>query len=309
MEMSLAVKDDDGATARMHVPVMVEEVRDLLCAHGPRVVVDATLGTGGHAAAMLEATQARLIGLDRDSDALTVARERLAPFGDRATLRHADFGQIAEVVRECGVEAADAILADLGMSSFALDDSERGFSFRFEGPLDMRMDRSQALTAYDLVNEENEADLANILHQWGEERAARRIARSIVEARRRRPIETTGELRAIVERVLGPRRGGGVHPATRTFQALRIAANHEMESLAGLLGSAPGLLTAGGRMAVIAYHSLEDRAVKERMRELARSDEYKAITRKVMKPSDAEVASNPRARSARLRCLEREVVQ
>ena len=309
MEMSLAVKHDDGATARMHVPVMVAEVRDLLCAHGPRVVVDATLGTGGHAAAMLEATQARLIGLDRDTDALEVARERLASFGDRATLRHADFGQIAEVVHECGVETADAILADLGMSSFALDDAERGFSFRFEGPLDMRMDRSQQLRAYDLVNEDSEADLADLLHQWGEERGARRIARSIVDARRRRPIETTGELRAIVERVLGPRRGGGVHPATRTFQALRIAVNHEMESLAGFLALAPGLLSAGGRMAVIAYHSLEDRAVKERIRELAHTDDYQAITRKVMRPSDAEVASNPRARSARLRCLEREAVQ
>ncbi len=305
MAMSLAVKHDDGAPARRHVPVMVGEVRELLCAHGPRVVVDATLGTGGHAAELLAATEARLVGIDRDLSAIEVARERLAAFGDRVMLRHADFGDIATVLGECGIEAADGILADLGMSSFALDDPERGFSFRFEGPLDMRMDRSQGLRAYDLVNEEPEAELADILHHWGEEHAARRIARSIVEARRRRRIETTGELRAIVERVLGHRRGGGVHPATRTFQALRIAVNHEMESLAAFLSAAPGLLAPGGRMVVIAYHSLEDRAVKERMRELVRAGGYGAITRKVMRPSAQEVAGNPRARSARLRCLER----
>jgi 16S rRNA (cytosine1402-N4)-methyltransferase len=303
--MNLAVKHDDDATARMHVPVMVGEVRDLLCAHGPRVVVDATVGTGGHAAALLAATDARLIGIDRDVDALALVRERLGSFGTRVTLRHADFGDLAAVVHECGAEAVDAIVADLGMSSFALDDPARGFSFRFDGPLDMRMDRSQPLRAYDLVNEETEADLANLLHQWGEERAARRIARAIVDARRRRPIETTAQLRAIVERVLGPRRGGGVHPATRTFQALRIAVNREVESLAAFLESAPGLLSAGGRMAVIAYHSLEDRAVKERMRALARGESFAVITRKVIKPAASEVAFNPRARSARLRALER----
>jgi len=220
-------------------------------------------------------------------------------------LRHADFSDLAAVVQECGAEAVDAIVADLGMSSFALDDPARGFSFRFDGPLDMRMDRSQPLRAYDLVNEETEADLANLLHHWGEERAARRIARSVIDARRRRPIETTAELRAIVERVLGPRRAGGVHPATRTFQALRIAVNREVESLAAFLESAPALLSAGGRMAVIAYHSLEDRAVKERMRALARDQSFALLTRKVIKPADVEVASNPRARSARLRALER----
>jgi 16S rRNA (cytosine1402-N4)-methyltransferase len=303
--MNLAVKHDDGATARMHVPVMVGEVRDLLCAHGPRVVVDATVGTGGHAAALLAATDAHLIGIDRDVDALALARERLGSFGTRVILRHADFGDLAAVAQDCGVEAVDAIVADLGMSSFALDDPARGFSFRFDGPLDMRMDRSQPLRAYDLVNEETEADLANLLHHWGEERAARRIARSIIDIRRRRPIETTAELRAIVERVLGPRRAGGVHPATRTFQALRIAVNREVESLAAFLESAPALLSARGRMAVIAYHSLEDRAVKERMRALARDESFALLTRKVIKPADAEVASNPRARSARLRGLER----
>jgi 16S rRNA (cytosine1402-N4)-methyltransferase len=303
--MSLAVKHNDGAAARMHVPVMVEEVREMLCAHGPRVVVDATVGTGGHAEAMLGATPARLLGIDRDAAALEAARERLSAFGDRAILRQGDFGEIARVVHDAGFNSADAILADLGMSSFALDDPERGFSFRFDAPLDMRMDRGQKLRAYDLVNEETESDLADILHHWGEERAARRIARAIVEARRRRPVETTAELRAIVERVLGPRRRGGVHPATRTFQALRIAVNREMESLSGLLREGPELLGPRGRMAVIAYHSLEDRAVKERFRELAHSDGFGAVTRKVIKPQPAEIARNPRARSARLRCIER----
>jgi 16S rRNA (cytosine1402-N4)-methyltransferase len=303
--MSLAVQHDDGAAARMHVPVMVEEVRELLCAHGPRVVVDATVGTGGHAAALLAATPTRLLGIDRDLGALEVARGRLSAFGDRAILRHGDFGEIARVARDAGFETADAILADLGMSSFALDDRERGFSFRFDAPLDMRMDREQKLRAYDLVNEETESDLADILHNWGEERAARRIARAIVEARRRRPLETTTELRAIVEGVLGPRRRGGVHPATRTFQALRIAVNREMESLSGLLRDGPQLLGARGRMAVIAYHSLEDRAVKERFRELTHADGYEAVTRKVIRPQAAEIARNPRARSARLRCIER----
>ena len=302
--MRLAVKHDDGATARMHVPVMAGEVRELLCARGPRVVVDATLGTGGHAFEILSASDARLIGIDRDPDAIAAARDRLAQFADRVTFCHANFGDLAGVLNGLGIESADAILADLGMSSFALDDPERGFSFRFEGPLDMRMDRTQGLRAYDLINEETESDLADIIYRWGEEHASRRVARAIVEARRRRRIETTDELRNIVERVLGPRRGG-VHPATRTFQGLRIAVNREMESLASFLASAPGLLSAGGRLVVISYHSLEDRPVKERMRELARGDEFTAITRKVIKPGPAEIGSNPRARSARLRCLER----
>jgi 16S rRNA (cytosine1402-N4)-methyltransferase len=303
--MSLAVKHDDGAAVRVHVPVMAGEVRELLCAHGPRVVVDATVGTGGHALQILGSSQARLIGIDRDSGALEIARQRLASYGDRVLLCQGDFAAIASILAQCGVERADSILADLGMSSFALDDPERGFSFRADGPLDMRMDRTQKLRAYDLVNEETETDLADILHHLGEERAARRIARAIVDARRRRPIETTAELRAIVERVLGPRRGGGVHPATRTFQALRIAVNREMESLAAFLKSAPELLSVGGRMAVISYHSLEDRAVKERMRELARAGGFALVNRKVIRASAPEVASNPRARSARLRCIER----
>ncbi|HYB91890.1 MAG TPA: 16S rRNA (cytosine(1402)-N(4))-methyltransferase RsmH [Candidatus Binataceae bacterium] len=303
--MAVAVNNGDSAAARAHVPVMVAEVREMLCASRPRLIVDATVGTGGHAAAMLDATDARLLGIDRDDAALAIASARLADFGSRVILRQADFGDIARVMRENQIDSTDAILADLGMSSLALDDPERGFSFRLDGPLDMRMDRRAPLRAYEIVNEESEQALADILHLWGEERAARRIARAIVESRRRRPIETTGELRMIIEGVLGSHRRGGVHPATRTFQALRIAVNHEMESLAALLADGPSMLAPGGRMAVIAYHSLEDRAVKERMRGLSRAGGYLAVTRKVVRPSQREVARNPRARSARLRCIER----
>ena len=304
--MSFAAMSQNGADRRMHVPVMAVEVVELLSAPHPHTIVDATLGTGGHAAALLGAAQtARLLGIDRDAGALAAARERLAEFVSRVTLVHANFSEIGRAMREHGFDSADAIVADLGMSSFALDDPARGFSFRSEGPLDMRMDQQSSPSAYDLVNEESEEELARIIRDYGEERMARRVARVIVEARRRHPIETTGELRALVERALGAHRRGGIHPATRTFQALRVAVNREMENLAGFLGDAPGLLAPGGRLAVIAYHSMEDRPVKERFRELARSGGYKNLTTKVIKPTDAETADNPRARSARLRCLER----
>ncbi len=303
--MGAAVQVSEPIARRMHQPVMAEEVCALLAARNPRTIVDATVGTGGHAELLLASGAARLVGLDRDADALVVARERLGKFGARVTLGHADFAELDAVLDQNGIESVDAIMADLGLSSFALDDPARGFSFRTEGPLDMRMDRAQALCAFQIVNEENEAELARIIREYGEDRAARRIARAIVNARRRRPIETTVELRAIVEYTLGSRRHGGLHPATRTFQALRIVVNRELESLAALLARAPMRLAAGGRMAVIAYHSLEDRAVKRRFRELALSGDFVAVTRKAMRPSAAEVAGNPRARSARLRCIER----
>lgn len=303
--MSLAAIHEDDAADRRHVPVMVEEVCGLLSAHGPLAFVDVTVGTGGHAAAMLRATSARMLGIDRDAAALAVARERLLEFGDRVTLQRADFSEIAGLMKQSGFDAADALLADLGMSSYALDDPERGFSFRIDGPLDMRMDSRQTLRAYDLVNEESEEEFARIIYTYGQERASRRIAKLVVEARRRHPIETTAELRAIVERALGAHRRGGAHPATRTFQALRIAVNREMESLAVLLRDAPAMLSPRGRMLVVSYHSLEDRPVKERFRELVRAGGYVAIARKVIKPSAAETARNSRARSARIRCIER----
>ena len=303
--MSLAAIHDDGAADRRHVPVMVEEVCGLLSAHGPLAYVDVTVGTGGHAGAMLRATSARMLGIDRDASALNVARGRLAEFGDRVTLLRADFSEIAAMMKQSGFDGADAILADLGMSSYALDDPERGFSFRLDGPLDMRMDDRDTPRAYDLVNEESAEELARIIYTYGEERASRRIAKFIVEARRKHPIETTGELRALVERALGAHRRAGAHPATRTFQALRIAVNREMESLATLLRDGPAMLNPGGRMLVISYHSLEDRPVKERFHELARGGDYTEIARKVIKPSAAETSRNARARSAKVRCIER----
>ncbi len=303
--MSLAARSENGAD-RTHVPVMAAEVVDLLSAPHPHAIGDATVGTGGHASSLLAAApQARLVGMDHDGEALEVARERLSEFGARVILVRANFSTLAQVMSESGITAADAILADLGMSSFALDHPARGFSFRADGPLDMRMDQRTGLSAYAIVNEESEQELARILYDYGEERMSRRIARVIVEARRRRPIETTAELRALVERAIGPRRRGGVHPATRTFQALRIAVNREMESLQAFLEQAPAARAPGGRLAIISYHSLEDRAVKERFRELGRSGSYRNLTPKVIKPTAGEIARNPRARSARLRCLER----
>jgi 16S rRNA (cytosine1402-N4)-methyltransferase len=296
-----------SAASRQHVAVMADEVVRLVRACKPILIVDATVGTGGHAERMLEETGASLLGIDRDEEALLVAADRLGRFGTRVTLRKADFGSLDLLLDETGNPDASVIVADLGMSSFALDDRERGFSFAADGPLDMRMDRSQKLRAYDIVNEETEEELTRILRDLGEERAARQIARAIVRVRRRQPIQTTGELALVIASVIGGRRFGSINPATRTFQALRIAVNRELESLAELLEKGPRRLTGGGRMIVLAYHSLEDRSVKQRFRELTKTGEYDAVARKAMRPDAEEVANNRRARSARLRCIERVV--
>jgi len=294
-----------SAASRQHVAVMAEEVVRLVRACKPNLIVDATIGTGGHAERLLEETQASLLGIDRDDAALKVAAERLARFGSRVTLHHADFRELELLLDQTANPIAGAIIADLGMSSFALDDSERGFSFGADGPLDMRMDRRQKLRAYDIVNEESEEELARILRDLGEERAARQIAHAIVGARRRQPLHTTAELALIVASAVRGRRAGAINPATRTFQALRIAVNRELESLDELLAKAPRRLAVGGRMVVLAYHSLEDRCVKRRFRELAKTDEFIDVSRKAMRPAPDEVAINRRSRSARLRCLQR----
>jgi 16S rRNA (cytosine1402-N4)-methyltransferase len=305
--MRTAVEYSENTQGRIHEPAMVAEVTALLMECRPLRMVDATVATGGHALALLEAAPqaACLLGLDRDAQALEVAASRLEPFGARAILRQADFADLAARADQAGFMEIDAMLADLGMSSFALEDPSRGFSFRHEGPLDMRMDQNQSLRASDIVNRESAEEIARIIYEYGEERGSRRIARAIVEARRRRPLATSAELRTIIERAIGGRRRSGVHPATRTFQALRIAVNHELESLEMLLERVPARLAPGGRMAVISYHSLEDRAVKNRFRALAAGDDFSLVTSKAMRPSGEEVARNPRARSARLRCLER----
>jgi 16S rRNA (cytosine1402-N4)-methyltransferase len=287
-----------------HVPVLLAEALELLAVRPGGLFVDGTVGLGGHAAAVLRASgpDGRLLGLDRDGETLERARARLAEFGERVRLEQGDF---REIPGRLGGERADAILLDLGVSSVQLDEAERGFSFQAEGPLDMRMDRSRGVTAADLVNRMREKELADLLHECGEEKASRRIARAIVFARERRPIATTTELADIVRRAAPRRRPGGLHPATRTFQALRIRTNGELEGLGGAIERAASCLRPGGRLAVIAFHSLEDRAAKEAFRSLAGRG-FRILTRKPVRPGEAEVRANPRARSARLRAVSRE---
>lgn len=275
-----------------HEPVMAAEVMELLA--GRRLVLDLTLGAGGHAEALLEAGVERVVGLDRDPEAVREAVARLARFGPRFAAVIARFS--APPVRK-GIDGA---LYDLGVSSMQLDRAERGFSYRLAGPLDMRMG-PEGPTAAELVNEAPEAELARIIATYGEEPRARRVAAAIARARQRGPIRTTEELARIVAGALGARRGGP-HPARRTFQALRIAVNRELEELEASLPRVVALLEPGGRIVVISYHSLEDRIVK---RFFAASPELRVLTRKPRRPSEAERARNPRARSAKLRAAER----
>lgn len=290
-----------------HVPVMRAEVLEALAPRRGGLFVDCTVGLGGHAAAVLEAGASRFIGIDRDLDALAVARERLAAWADRVELVHADYRDLEGVLDARGVGAADGVLADLGVSSLQFDGEGRGFSFQRDEPLDMRMDRSTGPTAADVIADLDEEELANVIYGFGEERFSRRIARAIVEARREAPVVTTGQLASIVKRAV-PRRGySPIHPATRTFQALRIQVNRELDGLDRFVDQACRRLAPGGRLVVIAFHSLEDRVVKHTLRALA-ADEGRALrllARKAGQPTGAEVAANPRARSARLRAIER----
>jgi 16S rRNA (cytosine1402-N4)-methyltransferase len=269
--------------------------------------VDCTLGLGGHAAALLEAGATRVIGIDRDEEALAIARERLARWTGQVEFVHAEFRGIGDVLDARGVASADGILADLGVSSLQFDGAGRGFSFQRDEPLDMRMDRSGGRTAADLIATLPEEELANLIYRFGEERYSRRIARAIVEARREGPVATTGQLAAIVRRAM-PRKGySPIHPATRTFQALRIGVNGELDGLDTFVEEACARLAPRGRLVVIAFHSLEDRVVKHTLRQLA-ADPTRALrllARKAGQPTDAEVATNPRARSAKLRAVER----
>jgi 16S rRNA (cytosine1402-N4)-methyltransferase len=272
---------------------MVDEVVRFL--GGRPTVVDLTLGAGGHAEALLESGVGRLIGVDRDPEAVTIASGRLSRFGDRFAAVRARFSDVPVENR------VDGVLYDLGVSSMQIERPERGFSFRHEGPLDMRMGRGQEdESAMDLVNAASEKELARIIFEYGEERRSRRVAAAIVRARQRRPIETTEELVGIVVSAVGGRRGGP-HPARRTFQALRIAVNRELEELATSLPRAVGVLAPGGRVVVIAYHSLEDRIVK---RFFAGDERLTVLTKKPLVPSADEAARNPRARSAKLRAAE-----
>jgi len=287
-----------------HAPVLLAETLELLVVRPGGLWVDGTVGPGGHAAAILRASSpdGRLLGIDRDGETLARAREALLPFGERVRLEQGDFREIPARLRD---ERANGILVDLGISSAQLDDPERGFSFQAEGPLDMRMDRGGGETARDLVNRLPERELADTLYRFGEERASRRIARAIVRAREHSPIRTTTELAEIVRRA-SPRSGRpGLHPATRTFQALRIRVNRELDGLGTALQAAARCLAPGGRLAVIAFHSLEDREAKTTLRSLA-GQGFALATKKPVRPTAAEIRENPRARSARLRALVRE---
>jgi len=264
--------------------------------------VDATVGLGGHAAEILRrsAPDGRLLAFDKDPAALAHSGTRLREFGDRVRLEHADFREIPARV----AEAPQGVLVDMGVSSMQLDEAARGFSFMAEGPLDMRMDPTQGFTAADLVNRLPERELADVIYRYGEEHASRRIARAIVDVRRRRPFTTTTELAEVVRRAAGRARRPGLDPATKTFQALRIHVNRELEALGAALEGIAGVLAPGGRLAVIAFHSLEDREVKLTFRLLATRG-FRILTRKPLVPGDEETARNPRSRSAKLRAIER----
>jgi 16S rRNA (cytosine1402-N4)-methyltransferase len=310
-------------TAVRHHPVMVERVVELLRPHPGGVYLDATLGLGGHAERLLEASapDGRVIGIDRDPAALDLARERLAGAGERLVAVAASFADLAEVAARAGVDAVDGVLYDLGVSSLQLDEPARGFSYRADAPLDMRMDPTGGITAADVLNTYPRAELARILREYGEERHAGRIARFIDEARRRRPILTTGQLVDLVKAAVpAAARRTGPHPARRAFQALRIEVNHELDALRASLPQAIDLLAPGGRLVVLAYHSLEDRIVKQALNAAAgRDDQAPArlpiatrpparvvvLTRRPETPTAAEVAANPRAESAKLRAAEK----
>jgi 16S rRNA (cytosine1402-N4)-methyltransferase len=281
-----------GVDEGPHAPVLVDAVLGFLAGRG--TVVDMTLGAGGHAEALLASGVERLIGIDRDPDALAIATERLAPFGDRLQTVRSTFAE-ADVTGP-----VDGVLYDLGVSSMQLDRAERGFGYRQDGPLDMRMG-GDGPSAADMVNGLSEQELADLIFEFGGEHRSRRIARAIVRARERTPIETTDALARVVAGALG-RRPGGPHPARRTFQALRIAVNRELEELAASLPQAVGLLAPGGRVVVLSYHSLEDRLVK---RTFLEDERLLRLTKKPVMPGEAEIAANPRARSARLRAAER----
>ena len=313
-------ESSEGPRAFHHVPVLMEEVIHYLAPGAGMTIVDATLGGAGHAAAILE-RGARLIGFDRDPEALAHAGARLSQYGEAAMLQQQNFSNLLAAGRELAPDGVDGILLDLGVSSHQLDSADRGFSLRSGGSLDMRMDPGESLTAAELVNEWNEADLARIFHDLGEERRSRAVAGAIVRRRVTKRFSDTLDLADCVAGVVG--RKGRIHPATRVFQALRMTVNREMEALESALESAPELLKPGGRMAVITFHSLEDRMVKRffksrSVRELDRPEWpaprpnpdccLRVITRRPVTPAAPEVAGNPRARSAKLRVAEKRKV-
>ncbi|MBI4090375.1 MAG: 16S rRNA (cytosine(1402)-N(4))-methyltransferase RsmH [Candidatus Kerfeldbacteria bacterium] len=295
---------------RTHIPVLRQEVLSLLDPRPGQHTVDATVGAGGHAAAILERTapDGRLLAIDLDPAALEIARQNLKSFAGRITFVHSGFDNLKQILHDTRFLHPTAILADLGLSSASLQDSSRGFSFQLvDSPLDMRFDPSsrsgEIRTAADILNLEREAELARIIYEYGEERQSRAIARAIVETRARQPIRTVGDLVSIIARVI--RRRGHLHPATRTFQALRLAVNDELGRLERFLPQAIEALVPGGRLAVISFHSLEDRMVKQFFRQQAAASQVRILTKHPATPGFAEVTTNPRSRSAKLRVVVR----
>jgi 16S rRNA (cytosine1402-N4)-methyltransferase len=289
----------------VHEPVLVDEVVGFLRPRPEGIYVDATVGLGGHAAAVLAAGAGRLIGIDRDAEALAIARRQLESAAARVELVHADYRDLTRVLSARGIDRVAGMVADLGVSSMQLDEAARGFSFRLGGPLDMRMDRSTGPTAAELIATVEEKTLADVIWRFGEERHSRRIARAIVRARDRQPLTETAALASVVRAAAGGRGSQRIDPATRTFQALRIWVNRELDGLDAFLDEAVNALEPGARLAVIAFHSLEDRVVKHTFRRLAADARIQLVTRKPVGPGDAEVERNPRARSARLRVAEK----
>jgi 16S rRNA (cytosine1402-N4)-methyltransferase len=288
----------------VHVPVMTAEVLAALQPERGGLYVDCTVGMGGHARALLAAGATRVIGIDRDQDALARAREALAEWSGRVEMVHGDYRDVVRVLDDLGIESIDGAVADLGVSSLQLDGPGRGFSFQRDEALDMRMDTSQGPTAADLISRASEQDLADVIYTYGEERRSRAVARAIVAARHTAPIRTTAQLAGIVRRVVG--RSGRIDPATRTFQAIRVWVNEELTGLDVFLRAVCARLRAGARFAVVTFHSLEDRPVKHTFRALVKEHESLRLwTKKSIVPGEDERRSNPRARSARLRAIER----
>ena len=298
------------ASSPRHIPVLAAEAVEWLAVRPQGIYVDATVGAGGHSRAILERlTTGRLIALDRDPWAIEIARENLRAHQDQLTLLRGNFADLPLFLRQLGLTVVDGILADLGLSQMQINSPERGFSLRAAGPLDMRMDPSEQLTADEIVNRGSEHELAQLIYQLGEERRSQVIARAIVRAR---PVRNTVQLATLIEACLGGRRraasrtiGKKIHPATRTFQALRMAVNRELESLDPFLENAPQCLAPQGRLVIISFHSLEDRLVKQYFQSWNREGRMRNLTRHVVKPSLEEVRRNPRSRSARLRAAER----
>lgn len=293
---------DRGAPAYEHVTVMRNEAVELLAPRPAGVYVDATVGGGGHTEALLQAApDTTVVGIDRDPRALEAAQERLRGYGSRVRLLRGSFGEMPQLLRQAGIGRVHGVLADLGLSSAQLAARDRGMSFRLEGPLDMRMDPDAQDTALDLIEQLSQDELANVIYRYGEERRSRRVARCIKQALSEGRLQTTLDLRRAIVRAVGPSLVGGVDPATRTFQALRIAVNGELDQLQALLEQAPAVLVRGGILAIISFHSLEDRAVK---RAFQLSTRWTRLTKKPLVASATEVETNARARSAKLRAAQ-----